>query len=92
MVTVDEFKSEVLEFADDIGVTLKEIHFRKMSRKWGSCSTKGRVTFDHSLLNESEKKRCEAIIHELLHIRYPDHGKMFNLMLKVYMKRMTDRL
>lgn len=87
MVTPEEFKSEVLGFADDIGVTLKEIHVRRMKRKWGSCSTKGRVTFDSSLLTESEEKRCETIIHELLHLRYPDHGKMFNLMLKVYLKK-----
>ncbi len=87
MVTPEEFKGEVLGFADEIGVTLKEIHIRKMRRKWGSCSTKGRLTFDESLLGETEEKRSETIIHELLHLRYPDHGKMFNLMMKVYTRK-----
>ncbi len=78
------FKSEVRKLADDIGVSVKEIHIRSMKNKWASCSSKGRLTFDPSLLTEKGKKRDEIILHELLHLRYPNHGKMFNRMLKYY--------
>ncbi len=87
MVRAEEFKLEVREWADKIGVEPKEIHIRKMSRKWASCSSKGRLTFNTSLLKESEDFRLKTIIHELLHLKYPNHGKMFNSLLNTYLKK-----
>lgn len=87
MITVKEFKQNVLTLAKDIGVEPKEIHIRKMTRKLASCSSKGRLTFDPSLLKESENVYYQAIIHELLHLKYPNHGKMFNALLKTYLKK-----
>ena len=82
-----EFKANVQTIAKDIGVQIKEIHMRKMSRKWASCSSKGRLTFDPALLEETPAKRIEAVLHELLHLRYPNHGKMFYRMLDIYKKK-----
>ena len=58
-----------------------------MTKKWASCSSKGRLTFDPVLLDESKEKRTEAVLHELLHLRYPNHGKMFHRMFETYMKQ-----
>ncbi len=85
MITSDEFKQEVLEWAEKIGVKVKEIHLRKMKKKWASCSSKGRLTFDVSLLKEQPDIRHEVIVHEVLHLRYHNHGKLFNLMIKTYL-------
>lgn len=87
MITGESFKRDVLARAKEIGVEPKEIHIRKMKRKWASCSSKGRLTFDPSLLNESGGVRSEAIVHELLHLKYPNHGKMFNALLKTYLRK-----
>ena len=95
MITGEEFKEDVRAWAKEIGVEPKEIHIRKMKRKLASCSSKGRLTFDPSLLQENEKVRPEAIIHELLHLKYPNHGRMFNALLKTYLyriKRSENRL
>lgn len=83
------FKTEVRKLADDVGVSVKEIHIRSMKNKWASCSSKGRLTFDPSLLTEKNKKRDEIILHELLHLRYPNHGKMFNRILKYHLKKIV---
>lgn len=48
--------------------------------------TKIRVTLSTSLLSKPKKKRDKVIVHELLHLRYPNHGKMFYMMLKSYLK------
>lgn len=87
MITSFEFKEDVREWAKKIGVEVKEIHLRKMKRKWASCSSKGRLTFDTSLLNESKETRLKTILHELLHFRYPNHGRMFNLLLNTYLRK-----
>ncbi len=81
-----------MAWADIVGVKPKEIHIRKMKKKWGSCSSKGRLTFNAALLNESKKVRWETILHELLHLRYPKHGKMFNRLLETYSRKsINDR-
>jgi len=87
MITREEFKQDVRAWAQEIGVVPKEIHIRKMTRKWASCSSRGRLTFDPSLLKETEALRSKAIVHELLHLKYPNHGRMFNALLKTYLRR-----
>ena len=56
-----------------------------MSRKSASCSTRGRLTFSTALLEKPKKKRDKVVVHELLHLRYPNHGKMFHMMLRSYL-------
>ena len=85
MVKPERFKEQVIEWAGNIGVEPKEIHIREMSRKWASCSTRWRLTFSTTLLEEPKKKRDSAIVHELPHLRYPNHSKMFRMMLQSYL-------
>ena len=85
-MSITDFKKEVIEWAKELRVTPKGIHFRKMTRKWASCSNKGRVTFSTDLLKEPAEVRAKIIVHELLHMRYPNHGKMFNSMLTVHLR------
>jgi predicted metal-dependent hydrolase len=87
MITVQDFKSEVTKWADDIEVMPKEIHLRSMSRKWASCSSKGRLTFSSALLNEPDDVRAKVIVHELLHLKYPTHGKMFKTLFVSYLRK-----
>ena len=79
------FKAEVEAWARRIGVRPKEIRLRPMKRKWASCSTKGRVSFNTDLLREPARFRAEAIIHELLHLKVPNHGKLFRALLRSYL-------
>ncbi len=92
MTSRQKFKENVRALSEDIGVDVKEIHIRKMKRKWASCSNSGRLTFDTSLLAQSDETRLRAILHELLHLRYPNHGKMFNLMLRAHLQKAKNML
>ncbi len=82
---VEDIKKEIYFWAEKIGVSPKEIHVREMKRKWASCSSRGRLTFDRALLNEPAEKRAEIIVHELLHLRYQNHGKLFRNLIRVYL-------
>lgn len=85
MMTVEDFKRDVHGWAQRVGVRPKEIHVRSMKRKWGSCSTRGRLTFDVALLREGAHTRTHVILEELLHLRFPYHGRMFRSMLHSYL-------
>jgi len=89
-MTAEEFKLDVLAWAKEVGVEPTEIHVRKMKRKIASRSSRGRLTFDVSLLEENDGNRLKAILHELLHLKYPNHGKMFNSLLNAYLTRARD--
>ena len=86
MTTREEFTERVEKWSTKIGVEYKEIHFRHMKRKWASCSTRGRLTFDPDILEKGIDFQDKSIAHELLHFRYQNHGKMFKQMLNAYLK------
>lgn len=87
MKSTDEFKKEIFNWSQEIGVFPKEIQLRKMKRKWASCSTRGRLTFSPELLKEEERLIHEVIVHELLHLKYPNHGEMFQALLKTHLNK-----
>lgn len=87
-MTVQEFKKYVYSWAERINVANKisSIHIRSMKNKIASCSAKGRITFDSSILKLPPEELNQIIAHELLHLRYKNHSKMFKLLLKNYLK------
>ena len=87
MVSASEFKKEVSNWAQELNVTPKEVHLRDISNKWASCSSKGTLTFSYALLNETDENRSKVIVHELLHLKYPNHGKMFKTLYNSYLKK-----
>ena len=90
IVPVEVFKAEVRAWAERMGVQPREIHIRPMKRKWASCSSNGRVTFDRDLLRQPAQFRAEVIIHELLHLKIPNHGRLFRTLLRLYLSARTS--
>ena len=87
LVPADLFKAEARAWAGRIGVELREIHVRPMKRKWASCSTNGRLSFSTDLLGQPAAFRTEAIVHELLHLKVPNHGRLFRALLRAYLAK-----
>jgi hypothetical protein len=84
---VEQFRAEVREWAARMAVEPREIRVRPMTRKWASCSSGGRLTFSDALLGEPLSQRDEVIVHELLHLRVPNHGPLFRTQLRAYLAR-----
>jgi predicted metal-dependent hydrolase len=86
-MTKEEFKERVFRWARKMGVFPKEVQIRKMRRnRWGSCSSTGRICFNEELLEKDKKFIDHVIVHELLHLKYKNHGKIFKLMWEIYLK------
>ena len=56
-----------------------------MRRKWSSCSTSGMVSFSTEVLSQPTAFREYVIVHELLHLKVPNHGKLFKTLLRAYL-------
>ncbi len=85
-ISAHAFKGEVRDWAQRIGVEPAEVHLRPMRRKWASCSSRGRLTFDTELLVQTAVFRDEVIVHELLHLKVPNHGKLFHTLLRAHIR------
>ena len=50
---------------------------RSMKRRWGSCSTQGKITLSTELIKLSDKYVEYVIIHELCHLKHHNHGTAY---------------
>ncbi len=57
---------------------------RPMKTKWASCSTSGRLTFDEALIGMPHRLQDYVIVHELLHLRVPNHGKLWKSLMRAH--------
>jgi len=85
IVPIAVLREEVTAWAKRIKVKPVEVRIRKMTRKWASCSSRGRLTFNPELLSQPASFRREAIVEELLHLKIPNHGKLFKALKAAYM-------
>ena len=84
-IEAKDFKSIVWDWAIKLKVKPKEIHLRSMKTKWASLSGKGRLTFNSELLEKRRNLIDYVVLHELLHMRVPNHGKLFKSLLFVFL-------
>jgi predicted metal-dependent hydrolase len=54
-----------------------EFVVRALKRRWGSCSSKGKITISSELVKLDDIYLEYVILHELCHLRHHNHGKEF---------------
>jgi predicted metal-dependent hydrolase len=79
-----ELKRRVMTWALKLRVNPRLIRVQEMNRKWGSCSTTGVITLAVDLLDQEPGFQDFVIAHELLHLRLPNHGRVFKALMSVY--------
>lgn len=69
--------------------------FRSMPHRWGSLSSKGRISLNPDLIRAPTTCIDYVITHELVHLIHPNHGPAFYELLETLMpdwRRRKDRL
>ena len=70
-----------MAWAERIGVNPSRVVVVDLRAKWGSCAPDGVVTFASDLAEQPPRFQDYVIVHELLHLRYRSHGKIFKAMM-----------
>ena len=78
-------------WATKIGVKQPQIHIREMRTKWASISTAGRLTLNSDLLSVDFDLAEFVVVHELVHLLAPNHGKVFKSFLSAYLPDWKER-
>ena len=77
-------RGRVEYWAQRLSVQPRLVRVQRMTRKWGSCSTSGIVTLAADLADQDSDFQNFVIAHELLHLRVPNHGKLFKALMTAH--------
>lgn len=80
-----DLKWLVRHWAVKIGVKEPQVHIREMRTKWASISTAGRLTLNSELISFDYDVAEFVVVHELVHLLVPNHGKVFKSFLSAYL-------
>ena len=64
--------------ATKYGFRFNRITIKHNTSNWGSCSSKGNINLNLNLMRVSRPLQDYILLHELTHLRHPDHGAAFH--------------
>ncbi|MEW5832929.1 MAG: SprT family zinc-dependent metalloprotease [Campylobacterota bacterium] len=77
--------SRIEHYVRKTGLKPREIRFKKMRRRWGSCDSKGVVTFNTMMMQLSYEHIDYIIVHELAHLEHMNHSRFFHELVRRYL-------
>ena len=70
------------ELAKRYAFSYGRVFIKHNSSNWGSCSARGNINLNLNLVRLPEPLRDHVILHELCHLRHPNHGPEFHALLE----------
>lgn len=74
-----------MHWAKKLNVEIHALALRPMRNKWASCSTNGNLNFNTELLEMDRRIGDYVIVHELLHFKVPNHGKLWKSLMHAHL-------
>lgn len=74
--------SRLSHYARKMDLHPKEIRFKKMRRRWGSCNSEGIVTLNTMMMQLSYTHIDYILVHELAHLRHMNHSREFHALVQ----------
>jgi hypothetical protein len=81
----DDLRWAARNWATRIGVKPARVQVRPMRTKWASISTTGYMILDSDLLKLPQELGEFVIVHELVHLLVPNHGRVFKSFMHAYL-------
>ena len=89
---VSAAEEEIEKYSRLTGLYPSSVCVRDMKTRWGTCNVKsGKITLAVGLAKVPWDLFSYVVLHEILHLRVPDHGKEFKALLDCYMPDWRER-
>jgi len=85
-----QLKRRTMGWAVKLKVNPAQVVIADMPTKWGSCSPDGVVMFAEDLAEMDPEFQDYVIVHELLHLRYSNHGRRFKALMTAMVPRWRE--
>ena len=85
------FKKKMDEFADLMGAKYQRLTITGAKTRFGSCSSKGNISFSFRLMLYPEPAREYVVVHELAHLFEMNHSKQFYQIVEKYIPDYKER-
>ena len=72
-----ELPPRCLDLAAAAGLTVARVSVRNQRSRWGACSARGVITLNWRLIQMPPSVSDYVILHELSHLRQPNHSRRF---------------
>lgn len=69
-------------FSDQYGFHFHKVTIKHNSSNWGSCSRAGNINLNLNLIRLPEPLCDYVLLHELCHLKEPNHGPLFHALLE----------
>jgi hypothetical protein len=84
-LTSGQVSELVSVWSQTIGVAVVRTQIRAMHNKWGSISTAGTLTLADTILDLPRDLAEYIVVHELLHLKFPDHRQGWQVSMGMYL-------
>lgn len=74
--------SRINHYSKKMGLSPTEIRYKRLRRRWGSCSSAGVVTFNTLMMQLSYEHIDYIIVHELAHLQHMNHSREFHALVR----------
>ena len=75
----------VEKWSKTTGLMPSAVKFRRLSKRWGSCTADNEIIFNHDTVKLPFTLIDYIVVHEICHIKHKDHSKDFYRELAKYM-------
>lgn len=78
----EELPPRLSVLAERYGFKYNKVTIKRNATNWGSCSAKGNINLNLSIVRLPVILQDYVLLHELCHLRHHDHGHGFHLLLE----------
>lgn len=78
--------SRINYYAKKMNLYPSDVCYKRLRRRWGSCTAHGVVTFNTLMMQLSYEHIDYIIVHELAHLKHMNHSKEFHALVRTLLK------
>jgi hypothetical protein len=74
---LERLTEKTARYAGIIGATPNSISVRDYKSRWGSCSSKGEISYNWRIIIAPHHIVDYVVVHELCHLKHPNHSPVY---------------